>query len=179
MPSVRGVVLIIATSFLPPFAPLPGQEAIGLTRGVRVRITADGLGIRQQVGTLVQPCGDTLVISGSSASSTLGVACVALTAVDISSGVRSKWAEGLGLGLLVGAATGAIVGTGCCTFGDVAVNGGPLITGLGAAGGALVGMIIGSTVHREGWRRVPLDRIRVGFTPPFSGQLGLTVALVL
>ena len=77
MPSVRGVILIIATSFLSLFAPLTGQEAMRLTRGVRVRITADGLGIRQQVGTLFQPCGDTLVISDSSASSTLGVACVA------------------------------------------------------------------------------------------------------
>ena len=34
-------------------------------------------------------------------------------------------------------------------------------------------MAIGSTVHGEGWRRVPLERIRLGFTPPFSGQLGL------
>jgi hypothetical protein len=159
--------------------PSAGQEVWFLTSGVRVRITAADLGIRQLVGTLVTSCGDTLVISGSSPSNTLRVPCASLTAVDISSGEKSRWAEGLGVGALVGAATGAILGAGCCRDGDVVVVAGPIFAGLGAAGGAVLGLIIGSNIRTERWRPVPLEQVRVGFEPGLAGRLGIKVALAL
>jgi hypothetical protein len=178
-PKIHRVVLIVATLSSPPLLPLVGQEVWLLTPGFRVRITAADLGIRQQVGTLVTPCGDTLVISGSNPNSTLRVPCTSLTAVDISSGQKSRWAEGLGLGLFVGAATGAILGAACCRYGDVEVVAAPFFAGMGAAGGAFLGMLIGSNVHTERWRHVPLEQVRVGFEPRFPNRLGIKVALVL
>jgi hypothetical protein len=177
--NARGTVLIIAALFFWPLSLLVGQEVWLLIPGFRVRITAADLGIRQQVGTLVTPCGDTLVISGSNPNSTLRVPCTSLTAVDISSGQKSGWAEGLGLGLFVGAATGAILGAACCRYGDVVVVAAPFFAGMGAAGGAFLGMLIGSNVHTERWRHVPLKQVRVGFEPRFPNRLGIKVALVL
>lgn len=85
--------------------------------------------------------------------------------------------RGMGLGFLIGAGAGALVGAVADLEGtDWARRDFVLLTaGFGAALGLVVGPIVG--IVTSGWQEVPLDRARVGFVPQRHGGLGLGVSV--
>lgn len=44
---------------------------------------------------------------------------------------------------------------------------------LGAGGGAIIGALIGKAIHAEQWEEVPLERLRVSIVPQSDGRLRL------
>ncbi len=97
------------------------------------------------------------------------VPVASINRLEGSRGRKSNWAEGAGIGLLVGAATGAIIGLAsdtdsggfapCCTAETLAAVGALVFGGVGG----VIGLIIGASTTTERWVEVPLDRLRVRF----------------
>ena len=98
--------------------------------------------------------------------------------LEVARGKKSHWMAGSLVGLLGGLALTAAYCTnpspfgGECSSGDYAAVG-ALFGGIGAASGALVGVLI----RTDRWKAVPADRINVGVRPVSGHGLGLTVRL--
>ena len=118
---MRAVTLILAVSLLPPCASVQAQErpsVAGLARrgllapGARVRLyasqTADGR-YGRFVGRIVRWVPDSLTLKPED-DLLVVVPVASINRLEGSRGRKSNWAEGAGIGLLVGAATGAIIG---------------------------------------------------------------------
>ncbi len=107
------------------------------------------------------------------------VPVASITRLEVRRGRKSNWAEGAGIGLLVGAATGAII---VVASGDCGGGFGPCPTAgqgavfLGGLGG-VIGLIIGASTTTERWVEVPLDRLRVSFAPQRDGRFALGLSM--
>ncbi|HJQ12568.1 MAG TPA: hypothetical protein VJ840_16160 [Gemmatimonadaceae bacterium] len=132
--------------------------------GSRVRIVAVGIGDRARVGTLVSTSPDTLVVNERK-STAFTVAAPDVVRLEVSRGTRTYRAKGTLIGLLAGAAGGALLGTATyspakCTTGEWCLDMGQEFA---AAGGAVLGAIVGTLVGysigaspRDIWEAVPL-----------------------
>ncbi len=191
---MRAVTLILAVSLLPPCASVQAQErpsVAGLARrgllapGARVRLyasqTADGR-YGWFVGRIVRWVPDSLTLKPEDDLPVV-VPVASITRLEVSRGRRSNWAEGAGIGLLVGAATGAIIGLAsdpncggfapCFTAESLAAG---LAVVFGGVGG-VIGLIIGASTTTERWVEVPLDRLRVSFAPQRDGRFALGLSM--
>jgi hypothetical protein len=163
---------------LVPLATLAAQEPEQpLEPGARVRVTAPNLGMDKEVATFEAFQGDTLVVT---ADSTMHCPFTFLTRLDVYQGQKSNLLLSMGIGFVAGAGLGALVGASMdcekAGFSDEAS-----CTGLGAAGGAAVGLLVGTTagllIKSDRWEEVPLDQLRVSVVPQRGGfRLGLSVA---
>jgi hypothetical protein len=147
------------------------QVSPQLFRGQRVRVTAPDLGIRHQEAWFVALHGDTLILTADTA-----VMCPfsALERLEIRQAGKSlKWL-GAGIGFVVGAATGALLGWASgddksgffrWTAGEKAAM---AAWALGVVGG-VVGAIVGDRYKTVRWREFPLDRMRVSIVPQHRG----------
>ena len=189
---MRAVTLILAVSLLPPCASVQAQErpsVAGLARrgllapGARVRLyasqTADGR-YGRFVGRIVRWVPDSLTLKPEDDLPVV-VPVASITRLEVSRGRRSNWAEGAGIGLLVGAATGAIVfglASGdcegwCFTAESAAAAGAVVFGGLGG----VIGLIAGASTTTERWVEVPLARLRVSFAPQRDGRFALGLSM--
>lgn len=141
--------------------------------GARVRIASPQLAGGRTVGLVERLTADTIVVAGRA------IGRATITRIDLSSGRRSQWRKGMGIGAATGLAIGAIAGVVGCQGFDV--DGLPLICAgiLGGTGGVLglgIGGLLGAT-QGEAWSKIPLATIRV--TPIISrtGQFGLLFGL--
>jgi len=142
--------------------------------GARVRIASPQLAGGRTVGLVERLTGDTVVVAGQA------IGRGTITRMDLSSGRRSQWRMGMGIGAATGFAIGAIVGVVGCQGSDV--DGLPMICAgvLGGAGGALglgIGGLLGSMTQEEAWSKIPLATIRVSPIIHRSGQFGLLLGL--
>ena len=155
-----------------------------LEPGQRVRVTAPSVGTHNVVATIVALHTDTLVFrtEGSEAS----VERIPITAVrqlEIYHARKSKVLLATGVGLLAGAATGAIVGYASgedppgtfmrATAEQKAAIGAVVFGGAGA----IIGYIVGHFIGGDRWEEVPLDRRRVSLVPQRDGRLVLAVSV--
>lgn len=155
--------------------PATAQSIDSSLIGARVRIQhqqEDFLGALNRlttIGTLIAFRSDTLYLAHEAGTSTEPIPLAALRNLEVSRGQRSKWATGLGIGLLAGAAAGAALGR--AEFGegfDLSSRDAAL---LGAVPfgvvGALIGAHIGSSSKAEAWQNVLRRRSRaaVGTSP--------------
>jgi hypothetical protein len=148
-----------------------------LEPGAPVRVTAHDLGIEKQQATFQALRGDTLAVTADSA---MALSLSSVTRLDVYRGQKSNLLLGMGVGFGAGAGLGALVGaTVDCEngFGNEET-----CVGLGAAGGAVVGLLVGTTagllIKSDRWEEVPLDRLRVSFAP-HDGELVLGISLAL
>jgi hypothetical protein len=150
-----------------------------------VRVTAPAAG--PVVGTLVRATSDSVRLELASGSS-IGYPTVGISRLELSAGVQHRGWKGAGIGLLVGAGIGGVVGlatyrrTECdepvlellvCSFVDRTSREVTVIADAAMVGtvGAIVGALIGHT-GRESWIRVPLphEGVRVGLVTATGGS---------
>ena len=154
--------------------------------GARVRITAPGSGMKRHVTTVTDVRGDSIVVDLRGAPRTLTFADV--TALDVSTGRRSRFLLATGLGLGIGVGGGAVVGAAthdeCVPKGEVldcflAPDNRAQSAGWGALALGVVGMGIGAVVgafHRsDRWASVDLP-VRAAIRPTRSGGVSITMS---
>ncbi len=110
------------------------------------------------------------------------VPVASINRLEGSRGRKSNSAEGAGIGLLVGAATGAIIGLasgddepGFITW-TAEQKAGVGAVLLGGVGG-VIGLIAGATITTDRWNEVPVDRLRVSFAPQRDGRFALGLSM--
>ncbi len=167
-------VLSVAT---PPSVSL-GQKTSELTPSDKVRVyrrdlprAAWGRRGPHTSGTVVAFTTDSLAIAtDEGATVTLPVGSIA--AIEVRKGTRSNWLKGMAAGAVIGAGAGLAFGLagnfeteGCytgfalepttaCQDTWISVLG---TTGIGAAGGALLGAIIGAAIKTDRWEEVSIE----------------------
>ena len=128
-----------------------------------------------------------LVGGGLGVAAELGPAGIVFGAgVGALLGTSSRVRKRAGIGLLVGAATGAVIGlasgddppcSGWFCWGFTAEEKAALgAIGLGGLG-AVIGLIAGAASSGERWEEVPLDRLRVSVGPQRDGRLGFGLSV--
>lgn len=146
------------------------QEQPAIHPGARVRITAPLLHLNRHVGTVDRLIPDTVVVD------TIRVPTQSLVRLEVRSGTKSWALEGLAFGLLFGASMGALVGYGECRgepdLGLCVYMG---ATMLGIVG-LVVGGLVGTFVHTDRWREVPLEGLRIGAILERRGPIGIGVS---
>jgi len=173
----------VAVPLALPLGALGAQEAPVVQSGARVRVMNDEtLHNYLVVGTLESVDSSTIILRREDGQ-TVKVPRRPFTRLDVSTGPGSCSpgrrgtcvAIGFGLGALVGAASGLIIGDAYrCASGRGENTCGPFL--LVAVPGALVGAIIGGLVGGEHWKSAPLPA-RLSLGPDGSGRftLGLSV----
>ena len=132
-------------------------------------------------GVLTAMTAESIIFATGNGGNRLAVPLDSVTRLEVIQGrSRHPW-RGAGIGLLVGAAGGA-VGTlimcrndGCWDYGT-----GFWVARLSASGavvGAVMGGIVGTFIKTDRWEEVPLDRLRVSFAPQRDGRYKLGLRL--
>src|SRR5712692_10623143 len=166
-----------------PLATLDAQQPPVVQSGTRVRVMNDETVYSYLVVGTVESVDSSTIILRRDDGETVKVPRRPLTRLDVSTGPGSCSpgrrgtcvAIGFGLGAVVGAATGLIIGDADrCASGRGENTCGPFL--LVAVPGALVGAIIGGLVGGEHWKSASLPA-RLGLGPDGSGRfaLGLSV----
>jgi len=162
-------------------SPLSGwsQDPPEIVPGSRIRITDLGAGrSSRRSGTVVTAGADTVVLSLDTGGEAMPFPLAGISQVEVSRGDRRHVGAGIGLGLLIGAGTGALlVGTDCedsyGLCGPFTLLGGAI----GGGAGMVVGGVIGALRRTERWEVVPPSRWHVSARP--SGRGGSTFVLSL
>jgi hypothetical protein len=156
---MRYLYLVIAT-LLVPLARLQAQAAPVLEPGARVRVSTAPQASKPAwiVGTVIAVTGDRLAIRPQHDSGgPIDIARNTVTRLELSRGRHSKALTGLGVGFLVGAGTGAILGSAVLGGRDIAPSDAKLIgAGLVGGVGALIGLAVGAGSKSERWQPVPV-----------------------
>ncbi len=181
----RATILVAILAFVP-FAIATAQ--VPLRPGERVRVTRLPLcppntlcvkTPRQSVGTFLAWDADSLVVQSN--GDTLYVPVDRVTRLDVSRGRKTNTGTGAVIGLLVGGVVGAVIGYANYEeggFGDIGPGANVAAGGvIGGLGGLVTGAFIGLEIQTDGWREVPLDRLRVNLGPQRDGGLGVGASL--
>lgn len=168
IPLLRCACLSLVVLLLRPSV-LPGQMP-QLEVGERVRVVAPPFTDGRLVGTVLATNPQGLVLATRSTPDqvpTVEIPLEAIESLEISLGQRSNTLNGLAYGALGGAVLGAAVVAVSCLAegcsGDGASAGGWIAFGaiVGAGGGAVLGLLVGSLVKTETWEdsqtRIELD----------------------
>lgn len=182
--SITTFVLVVAvlTADVPS---LVGQVAPSIGQGSRVRITSPSLGLNEAVGTVQEATDEAFVIQFEFPRRAGSVERSEIAAMDVSIQGRRKVFKSLGVGLLVGAGSGAMIGlmSGddkgtflAFTAEEKALMGG---AALGLVGG-VVGLIVGLTRRPDAWSPVSPGGVDLTVLPLVGeGGAGLHVGLAL
>lgn len=163
--------------------PIPGGAQSGaLAAGARVRVTSPNDGLKRHVAIVTEIRDDTIVVAGSTGSRAIGLSN--LTALEVSSGRRSRFFHdtgiGLGAGIVAGAVIGAVSYEECDAEGFMSCFLHPENRSEAAAWGAVVlgavgtvsGAIVGAFHRTDRWERASLPAM-VSIGPSRSGGVSL------
>ena len=175
---MRYLTLVLVALFVATSSPLAAQEA-PVEPGARVRVTAPDLGINKAIGVFEAVEGGTLVVG------TLRLPLASVTRLEVHRGQKSRVGRGALIGAAVGAGSGAIIGA--IAFSGSCIDNPDGCPAAGAAIGAiflglpglLVGTVVGALSKTDRWEAVPLDRIRVSFTPLGNGGFALLASVTV
>ncbi len=193
---MRRATLLIAMLVLTPLTTAAGQGATAAP-GARIRVSAQGLAATRVVGTVVALRADTLVLAPQNGRGLLALPLESVQRLEVSRGrssVGSTVMKHAGIGLLVGAASGALAGpyvlsSACITpekdldahwqcFDDLADGEARLkATVLFGIAGTAIGAVVGAIVGRERWEKVAQDQVRVSFAPQRDGSFALRTSV--
>lgn len=132
-----------------------------------VRVRAPAIAKFRIVGTVDRATPETLVVRGftrKGADTVWSIPASAISRLQVANGTHGNALQGLGLGLLAGAAAGAGIGALSCN--DSSSEWGPgacaLVLGtLGGGAGAVVGLVAGALTHSVRWVDAPTHPLRV------------------
>jgi hypothetical protein len=178
---MRYIILAITVFTLVSPTLAVAQGALWLRPGAKVRVTALALGVSERVGLVQELKGDTLFVQvdamrqGHRQVEMLYVPIPAIARLDVTTGRRSHWLEGAGIGFLFGVVTGAASGDDSSDrlFGQSAGEK-ALMGGFGAG---LIGAGIGALIKSDKWAEVPLDQLRPRLIAGYGGRVGVGVSL--
>ena len=177
--------LAASLAALVPLAPLRAQSVSTPEPGVRVRVFASSIDRGGLVGNLVSFAHDTLAINPENRADTVVVLLSELTRLEQSTGPRTRSLRFGGIGLLVGAVGGAILGRASgddppTIWGNTASEKARMdAIGLGVVGW-IVGAVIGSNCPTEGWTPLRLPSgARISVAPLGGMRLALAYSLAL
>ena len=187
MSAPRTAYFLAALLVLAPVELAAQRRPLHIGPGDRVRLWAPRLGIEGSVGTVLALRPDTIVVDRGE---TLVLSISTLTRLEVSRGQKSGAGTGGIVGLVTGAAFGAMIGiasadTDCdwlfsheCDI-NKELESAALATVGGAIVGYGVGVLLGSIVKVDRWEEVPLSRLRVRLAPGRGGgfSVGLRVRL--
>lgn len=178
-----GLVVLAVAMLIPVVA--TGQSS-PVSAGTRVRVTAPGKDLDQHVTTVVEIRGDSIVVLGDRNSS-LPIGFADITEIEVSTGKRTHFWRGAGLGLGIGVVAGLVIGAvtheecdpdplfGCFlgpeTASESAVLGGLTLGSIGLVAGA----VIGAVSRTDRWASVNLP-VRASIAPAQSGGLSLMLS---
>jgi hypothetical protein len=133
------------------------HEPPAIARGSRIRITE--LGGVPRAGTVVAIGADTVVLKLDSNGDTVTFSLAKLSRLEVSRGRKGHAAAGAGLGFLIGAGTGAMLGLNCENDGCLSGSDEPVAAAAGIGGivAGVVGGVVGASQKTEKWEEVPLD----------------------
>ena len=163
------VFVLVAAAMAPDVSSVVGQVAPSISQGSRVRITAASLELSEAVGTVQEATREALVVQFEYPSRVATVDRSEIGKMDISIQQQRKVLKSFGVGLLVGAGSGALIGLAsgdddpqqwfAFTAEEKALVGGAM---LGLTGG-VVGLIVGLVRRQDVW------------SPMLPGDVDLTV----
>lgn len=140
-------------------------EAAGaVAAGSRVRVAAPSLEPAPVVGTVHAVRADGLRVKLDGRDWAMEVPMASVTQMWVSRGTRSRAALGAVLGAVAGAAAGYALFDGESADPEEG-DGRALSVVFGAAGGAVAGGLLGSTIRRESWQPVDLSAFRRSALP--------------
>jgi hypothetical protein len=185
--AVSATIALVATAGFPGTSHAQ-QASAPLAVGTRIRVTTPVLGTAPQVATVLALRGDTLAIRPQGTSDSVALAATNIAALDVSVGSHTRVLKGMGVGFLIGVATGAVAGAlsyrkceGDCAFivpdsrGFAAFAGGVA----GAVIGPLVGAAVGAVWRSEDWTPVSpgswRSSVQLRMAPAGSPGVGLSV----
>ena len=159
--------VVLLLGLLLPTVQKGASQTPAVEPGMRLRVSAEGLGIQELIGPLARINADSVQVGG------LRLAIDSITRVERSVGNGTYVARGLGLGFLFGVTAGVLVPVAACwgCDGEYALYG--PIAGLivGVPLGLMVGGFWGYSKKREFWTRVPTESLRMFLTPRSGGRL--------
>ena len=159
-------------------------QQVTLAPGAHVRIERSTCCLGAERGTLVSVSADSLVMRDSRSGALVALPWAELSSVAVGRRVGSHALAGAGLGLLGGAALGAVIGynsNGSSCVGECYEDANAILGGVGGAAlGLVTGIVIGKLIPRERWEPVALAS-GIGFRPGSVGRhtMRLGVALSL
>lgn len=173
------------------FAPMQAQDgrmaADDLRAGTRVRVTMNTK--ERVVGTVVVLAADSVVIAPEGGPGNRSLLRTNVARVELSAGKRSSKARGARMGLLAGAAVGAVYGVVIVReeAPDCINECAPLLTSVGLLSGAVVLGLVGTALgalagapSRERWIRAPDDGgIPLSISPTADSRIALRISLRL
>ena len=150
--------------------------------GQRVRLRSAVAQTPELVGVVEAVRPDTLLVRDDDRSVATAVPLTTVDRLQVSRGRHSHWVSGAGIGFVVGAATGAILGVAGHNESDWIIGpgasafvGAVLLGPIGAGAGAAVGLM----VKTERWETVPLAAAAPGAAWGRDGRLSVGVRLAL
>jgi len=183
---MRSILSLAVVPLLIPLQYTAAQQVPPIETGSRIRVTAPALGIDKLVGTSVEADATRIRVQADDQASPMTISLADMTRLEVSQGRKSNALKGLGVGALIGAPIGAVLGylaspeqssgEAVCTGSTVSC----VAVGAAAVGvtGALVGLGIGALAKSERWEEVPLDRLRVNIVPLRDGRFALGLSVV-
>ena len=189
-PSSPTFFLVLATLVLAALAAdgssLAGQETPSVAAGSKVRVTAPSLGLDEAVGTVQETTDEALVVQFEYPRRVETVDRSEIAAIEVSTPGKRKVLKSVGVGFLVGAGSGALMGLAsgddpqqewfAFTAEEKAVMMG---VGLGLTGAA-VGLIVGLVGRNDVWSPVLPANADLTILPVVrEGGAGVHVGLAL
>lgn len=146
------------------FAQDVGINPLAISPGTEVRISQSFDGKHFKRATVVKTDQDTLRVHFPRADAISAIAWNQVTRMDVRTGRHSNFWKGLGIGLLAGAATGALIGSSSASGKDGYTP--SAVGAMGALGvgsfGAITGALLGIVLRTETWRPVALHSLATG-----------------
>lgn len=153
--------------------------------GSRVRVTAPSLDLMEAVGTVQQVSADGVLVQFEAPRRLVTLDRSTVTSMEVSVGQRRAIGKGIGVGLLVGAGSGALIGlaSGDDDPGLIAFSAEEkalaLGLGLGLIGG-VVGLIAGAAHRSDVWAPARTQEAGIAIRPRVSSDgVGLLVRFSL
>lgn len=171
-------------------SPAAAQVASTVGPGSRARVTTPSLGLSAAIGTVREATDDSLLVQFVNPRRLVRIERDAITVLEVSIDRHGHALKGLGMGTLVGAGTGAVLGlaSGDDPPGFLAFTAGEKALVLGVffgATGAVVGLIAGALTRSDVWSPVtagsppPVDVSLLPFTGERGTGLRVGVSLVV
>jgi hypothetical protein len=143
------------------FAQDIGVDPLAISPGTEVRISKSVDGKHFQRATIIKTDRDSLRVDFPRSDAVSAIAWNQVSRMEVRTGRHSNFWKGLGIGLLAGAATGALIGSSSASGNDGETP--SAVGALGAIGGAIfgasTGALLGIVLRTERWRPVALQSL--------------------